>query len=296
MSVVIVSWVLILLSLFGVTYAHDVRGESQLVRLELERQQLRAWARSGVELARVKLERFEDDAVFLLSAADPENPLLLPSACGQGWFAVGQDLPGASGQDWSPGIADELGRIPVALADSTTLALLPGMTRAGIAAIGQARAHAEGNRLPPLDLLAGMDPSSRSCVRQYLTRYGDGVNLNAAPAEVLTALGLPETAVAKLLRWRAGKDKIPGTVDDRVFLALDETDLGIASIDLNAEEAAILAYLGSSRRLVLQSSYFSLVSRGWANGYHGICQIRAVVKKTEMGTTEILEWSESWLN
>lgn len=296
MSVVIVSWILILLSLFGVTYAHDVRSESQLVRLELERQQLRAWARSGVELARVKLESTADDAVFLLSAADPENPLLRPAACGQGWFAVGQDLQDGSGRDWSPGIADELGRIPVSLADSTTLALLPGMTRAGIDAIGRARAAAAGNRLPPLDLLPGMDPSSRVSARRYLTRYGEGVNLNAASDEVLTALGLPARAVEKLLRWRAGKDKIPGTVDDRVFLALDETDLGIASVDLNAEEAAILAYLGSSRRLVLQSEYFSLVSRSWAEGHHGICQIHAVVRKTEMGTTEVLEWSERWLN
>ena len=57
MSVVIVSWILILLAVFGVTYAHDVRSEAELIQLQIERQQLRAWAQSGVGLARAHLEK-----------------------------------------------------------------------------------------------------------------------------------------------------------------------------------------------------------------------------------------------
>jgi hypothetical protein len=296
MSVVIVSWILILLSLFGVTYAHDVRGESQLVRLEIERLQLRAWARSGFELARTKLEVTEDKALYLLSATDPENPFLAPLACGRGWTAVGNSPGGGRKGDWSPGLADELSRIPVAIADSTTLALLPGMSREGIEAVLKARATSDGKRVPPFAQLPGMDEQSLASCQRYLSRYGEAVNLNSASAEVLIALGLSKGAVNKLLRWRAGRDKVHGTFDDRHFLALDETDLGIASVVLNSEEAAILAYLASSGRLVLSTEYYSLLARGWGDGYHGLCQIHAVLQKTEMGAIEILEWSESWLN
>jgi hypothetical protein len=296
MSVIIVSWILILLSLFGVTYAHDIRGESQLVRLSAERQQLQAWARSGVAMARARLEVTPGKALYLLGAVDPENPFLEPLACGRGWFAVGHDPSGTGSGEWSPGLADEQGRIPVALADSTTLALLPGMTREGINAVLAAREKAGRTRVPPFAQLPGMDASSLASCSRYLSRYGEAVNLNAATAEVLVALGLTESAVTKLLRWRAGKDKVHGTFDDRMYEALAETDLGIASIVLNSEEAAILAYLASSGRLVLHSQYYSLSARGWAEGYHGICQIHAVMKRTEMGAVEIQEWTESWLN
>ena len=55
MSVVIVTWVLVLLSVFSLNYTTDALSESRSVAYELERHQLRALARSGVELTMVTL-------------------------------------------------------------------------------------------------------------------------------------------------------------------------------------------------------------------------------------------------
>lgn len=296
MSVVVVSWILVLLAVFGLNYSHDMISEAGSVELEVERHQLRAWARSGVELARITLEGTPSIDCATLGLPGPENLFAFPMVCGQGNFSVGEAHAIDGKESWLPGISDEAARLPVSLADSTSLATLPGMTPSGAACILDARNSAGGNRLPPFDALAGLDASSREAAGRYLSRYGTAVNLNTAPAEVLISVGLPSRAVYKLLDWRSGGDGLAGTGDDRLFRGLGSDAEGIRSAALNSTEAATLEFLMEAGKLTVEPRYFHLAVRGWGPGYRGICEIRVVLEKLEIGVPNILEWNEKWLN
>ncbi|MCK9995632.1 MAG: hypothetical protein KAH56_05040 [Candidatus Krumholzibacteria bacterium] len=296
MTVVVVSWVLVLLAVFGVNYSHDVIAESRLIQLEVQQHQLRAWATSGVELARVTLGNTPRIECATLGYSGPENLFAFPLACGQGRFAVGGAYAVDDQEHWLPGIGDEAGRLPMALVDSTALAVLPGMTSYGRAVLLDAKEAAGSNRLPPFELIVDLDEASRECANRFLSRYGNAVNLNTASEEVMFAVGLPPRGVHKLLGWRSGDDQIPGTSDDRLFQSLGNDDEGIRSSALNSEEAAVLAFLVGAKRLTVEPRFFQLVSRGWGEGYKGICEIRVVLEKQKYGAPRILEWTETWLN
>jgi hypothetical protein len=181
------------------------------------------------------------------------------------------------------------------VADSIALSLVPGMTAEGVATILMARRTAGERRLPPFEML-GLDESSLDAARSHLSRYGDAVNVNTASAEVLRAVGLPASAVDKLLTWRTGRDRVLGSSDDRRFGGLKSDERDLRECRLNSEEAAILAYLASSGRLTVASRYYSLASYGWGDGLAGICEVRAVLEKPEDAPVRIVEWSEHWLN
>ena len=296
MTVVVVSWILVLLAVFGVNYSHDVIAESRLIQLEVEQHQLRAWATSGVELARVTLRDTPRIECATLGFSGPENIFAFPLTCRQGRFAVGEAIAIDNQEHWLPGVGDEAGKLPMALVDSTALATLPGMTSYGRAVLLDAREAAGTNRLPPFELLADLDEASCESANRFLSRYGNAVNVNTASEEVLVAVGLPPRAVYKLLGWRSGDDQIPGNSDDRLFHSLGNDDEGIRSSALNSEEAAVLAFLIGGKRLTVEARFFHLVSRGWGEGYKGICEIRVVLEKQQYGAPKILEWTETWLN
>ena len=296
MSVVVVSWVLVLLAAFGMNYAHDVIGEARLIQVEIDRHQLRAWARSGVELAGVTLEHTPRVDCAALGYSSPDNLFSFPLACGQGRFAVGKAYAFDDQGSWRPGIEDEAGRLPVAIADSTTLAALPGMTPHGIEAILQAKETAGAQRLPPFNMLPHIDEASRDSAEHYLSRYGNAVNVNSASREVLLAVGVPPRAADKLLGWRSGTDEILGNSDDQRFQGLDGNDRGIRACALNNEEATVLAYLVGAKKLAVESSFFRLVSRSWGDGFSAICEIRVVLEKQDQGPVKVMEWTENWLN
>ena len=199
-------------------------------------------------------------------------------------------------EQWVPGIRDEAGRLPVALLDSITLATLPGMTKHGVKVILNAKRAAGLHRMPPFNLLTDLDGSSLESADQYITRYGSTVNVNSASVEVLVALGLPERAAGKLVEWRSGSDRIPGTADDRHFLSLEGNNERVRACALNSEEAAVLALLHGAKKLTVKPRFFQLVSRGWGDQYNGICEIRVVLEKQDRGATRIMEWTENWLN
>ncbi len=294
MSVVIVAWILVLVGAFGLNHARDVVLDSRTVRDEVSRHQLRAWARSGVSLARFELASVTPDLRYRLVLPGADNPLEGTRACGEGRFVVGS-TGGFAGRDiWLPGLADEAARLPVAVADSAALDLLPGMTSVGIARILQARRTAGDAPVPPFETMP-LDDESLTCARRYLTRFGRTVNLNTASAEVLRALGLPTTAVGKLMHVRNGRDGVPGTADDRMFSSLDSATGELRECRLNSEEAAILAFLTSAGRLTTTSDIYSVAARGWAEGHDGVCEIRAVLAAPPGEQINLLAWTENWL-
>ncbi len=295
MTVVVVAWILALMAVFGLNYSRDALGEAAAVRMDLERQQLRAWAWSGVEVARVLIDETNPVERAALALPARSNPLADIGACGDGRFAIGRVATFAGFEEWRPGLEDEASRLPVAVADSFSLSLLPGMTPYGAEVLLAARDAAGDRRLPPFALL-GLDESSLDAARRFLSRYGAAVNINTAGPEVLEALGMPESAVDKILDTRAGGDRIEGTDDDVRFENLEDDTPVLRSCGLNSEEAAMLALLAGTRRLVTESHYWNLASTGWGGGLDGICEIRAVLEIPQRGPSRVLEWTEHWLD
>ena len=67
-------------------------------------------------------------------------------------------------------------------------------------------------------LVKGMSAQILTKLRDYMTIYGSGkVNVNTASKPVLLALGLEESMVDKIISFRNGEDKLPGTADDNIF-------------------------------------------------------------------------------
>jgi hypothetical protein len=294
-SVVVVGWILVLLGAFGLNHARDVRHEAGAVGVQIQRTQLRAWARSGVELARSTLADRTALECAILVGPGPENPLARAQVCGEGRFCVGARRDADDGTGWAPGLGDEAARLPMAGADSVALGMLPGITGAGVARLLDARAAAGASRLPPFALL-GLDEPSLACARQYLTRYGQAVNVNTAGPEVLRAVGLPASAVDKLLERRRGRDGVDGTADDRLFPDLDSAGPALRECGLGSAEGAVLAYLVSAGRLAADSRYYQVAARGWAAGRDGICELRVILEKPDRDPVRVVEWSENWLD
>lgn len=297
MSVIVVSWILVLLSVFGVTYSHEVRGEAELVELGVERQQLRAWSRSGVQLALAELDRVTRDPDSHGDWVAETKPRLAGThQLGDGRFAVGEMAEVGGTGIWLPGLMDESGRLPAALADSTALARLPGMTPGGVHRLLRARRRSGAGRFPPIELISGLDEGSRRSAEQYLTRFGEAVNVNTAPLAVLVAAGLTERAAQRMIDWRDGSDRVAGTKDDQHFVNLESSDPGVAACRFNSEEAALLAYLVGGGHLTVGSRYFRLTSRAWGPRTRGICETRAVLEVPEEGAAQVIEWNENWLH
>lgn len=297
MSVIVVSWILVLLSVFGVTYSHEVRGEAELVQLEVERQQLRAWSRSGVQLALAELDRVSRDPDSGGNwTAETKARLAGTHQLGEGRFAVGEVTMAGGSEIWLPGLTDESGRLPAALADSTALSRLPGMTPRGVHRLLTARRSSGAGRFPPIELIGGLDEGSRSSAERYLTRFGEAVNVNTASLAVLVAAGLPERAAQRMIDWRDGTDRIAGTQDDRRFVTLEAADPGVRACRLNSEEAAILAYLSGGGHLTVGSRFFRMTSRAWGPRSRGICETRAVLRVPDEGAAQVVEWTENWLH
>lgn len=295
MTVVVVTWILVLMAAFGLNHTRDVLNESRSVELEIARHQLLAWAWSGVELAMATLEQTPPVETADLDGWGPDNPLAGMKECGHGRFAVGEIVSFDGVEQWRPGIRDEAARLPLAVADSIALSLIPGLSKRGVETILQSREIAGEHRPPPFAML-DLDETSLTAAQRYLSRYGDAVNVNSASAEILEAVGLPETAVDKLLGWRAGRDRMLGTGDDQHFLDLDSDSQAIRDCGLNSEEAAVLALLRGSGRLAVTSRFFRLASFGWGDGMDGICRIRAIIERPDEEPIRVVEWSEHWLN
>ncbi len=299
MIVVITSWVLVLLSVFGITYSVETRSDVRLTEFELDRIRLEAVARSGLTFSKVLLTQTRTSEWDSPTAGWGNNPQLGQIQCGDGFFAVGSPPDENETGIWQPGIVDQSRRIPPALFDEETLNRLPGLSPEGVHIILEALTALGPEALPPLDTLPGLDPASQQAARRYLTRYGSSVNINTTSLVILIAVGLPESAAKKVIFHRNGADGLLGTGDDHPLQATPDQPINFEDCSFNSEEAAIASFLSSRRSLTTTSDYFRVVSRGWTPGLAGICEIRVVLyhpAQPESPTpATVIEWQQSWL-
>lgn len=293
MTVVVVSWILVLLAVFGFNQTRDVIAESRAVDRGIERHRVRACARSGVEFARQVLENTPPEARRRLTRSDAENPLAGIHACGSGRFVVGVHRFDGWAETWTCGLQDEGARLPVTIADAAGLARLRGLSDSATNAILDAVETAGANRMAPLEAL-GLDGPSLASATMYLSRYGTTVNVNTASKEVLRAVGVPRRAAEHFLAWRAGPDRIEGTADDRELGQVDELFEPGHECRLSRDEAVTISYLQATGRLSTHSDHFRLIARGWIPGEHAICEIEVVLELRDDAPPRIAELTEHW--
>ena len=140
-------------------------------------------------------------------------------------------------------------------------------------------------------MLAGFQKETLKELAGLVTVYGTGpVNLNTAPAPVLTRLGLSASLADQVVAFRLGQDGKWGTQDDGVFVDVEqiiptlENRLG----SLPPEDRTVLGNLISSQRIGVRSSYYQVEVEGWtqADGIH--TKVITVMERVGANTRPIL--------
>jgi len=272
-----VLWTLAILVLLSLALGYTTALDQRLVSYQRDRLTALYLAKAGYLRALVELERDPIPPASSYLDSWAHNPEAFQQvSLGSGSFTVSYAWPG---QDRSAGVVygvvDEDRKININTAPKAILVRLPGMTEGIADALLEWRDKHKSlvemedrpfKVLEELWLVDGMTHEAFQALQPFVTVYSDGkVNLNTAPSEVLTALGMSEGLVTKVLRFRWGFDGIRGTRDDQSFMTLASAGQDLnAFVPLTPLEAAELGNLITQNRLKVASSFFRIRSRGTA--------------------------------
>ena len=303
-----VLWTLAILTLLSLALGSTTALDQRLVSYQRDRLTALYLAKAGYLRALVELEHdpiAQADSYRDSWAHNPEAFRQAP--LGPGSFTVSYASPGpdqAAGIEY--GVIDEDRKININTAPKAILARLPGMTEEIADALLEWRANHKSlvviedrpfKVLEQLWQVEGMTPEAFQALQPFVTVYSDGkVNLNTAPGEVLTALGMSEGLVTKVLRFRWGLDGLRATGDDQSF-----TTLGNAGQELNAfetltpPEAAQLTNVITQNRLKVASSFFRIHSRGTVGDGKISRAVEGIVRRGAgpSRSVALLAWHES---
>lgn len=321
-------WILAVLVLLSLGLGYLMSLDQRLVAYQRDRLMALYLAKAGVQRVVAELEQHPTSEMD--ASVNPwfHNPdIFREVALGQGSYTLRARIPRGDDEPEKgfEGILDEDQRINLNTASREVLLRLPRMTDEIADSILDWRdedpfshfAGAEdfyyGGLEPPykaknapfevleeLLLVRGVTEEIFEAVEPFVTIYTDGkVNLNTAPREVLTALGMSPGLVTKVLRFRSGMDGLGLTADDQGF-----TSLGSAEQQLNAveplvpQEAAEMTNLITQNLLKVDSQVFRIAAQGKVRQGKITRSVEAIVKramKTPTGRpapTVLLSWRE----
>lgn len=136
--------------------------------------------------------------------------------------------------------------------------------------------------LDELLLVKGVNRDIFEKMKPYVTVFGSGaVNINTTDQEVLSALGLPQTAAEKVIRHRDGGDGEPGSSDDRIFISADTivSDMNLDEPPLNEIERAAIESLIEAGTLVVNTGFFGVTSRAESSDGRAYQVVEAVLNR-----------------
>ncbi len=116
--------------------------------------------------------------------------------------------------------------------------------------------------LEELLLVKGMNIEIFDRIKNYLTVFGEGkININTAPKEALSSLGLSDGLINKILSFRYGADLEEATSDDNIFTSYSKIIAELKEIfPLSSSEVAQLEILISKGKLTTISQNFMIKS------------------------------------
>ena len=144
-------------------------------------------------------------------------------------------------------------------------------------ALGYKRKRADFTAVDELLLVRGVTPQIFDLIKDYITVYGDRININTASDKVLISIGLSPLIASQILQYRNGPDGIAGTKDDTPF-----SDINIENIfsgAISAQDTASISNLKNS--FTTTSNYFRIESTGMMNKSKVAKKIIAIVKKEQ---------------
>lgn len=138
---------------------------------------------------------------------------------------------------------------------------------------------AEYEVLEELLLVKGVNREIFDKVKDYLTVYSEGkVNINTASKEVLSALGLTNELISKILSFRYGADLEEATSDDNIFTSSSSIVAELKQfVTLDLSEAAQLEAFISKGKLTTIPQNFMIKSTAKLNNRDITYQIIAIV-------------------
>ena len=144
--------------------------------------------------------------------------------------------------------------------------------------------------LEELLLVKGMDENIFGKIRNYVTIYGDGrININTASKVVLSALGLSEDIINKIVAFRAGEDGITGTADDNVFNQGSDIVPQLSQFGhLSASEIAQLSAVANQCLATKSSGFFSVDCRIKLNNSSTVNEMHCILNRNG----KIVYWRE----
>lgn len=312
---IVTLWLVTILSILAVAIARHLSLGVKVSRYRIAREQAKALARGGVYLG---LHRLAGDA-------SPEADGKTYDWPGDDWAAAGEaSIPGPGSTDnrfdgrLTLRVVDEERKLNLNTADKVQLAAFAGDDTLA-QAILDARDEpdpAEDQPLaqPPyvakngpfrspeeLADVPGMTVEAYAALRNFSSPYLDGstgVNVNTAPPEVLRALGLSETTVQMIERFRHGSDGPDEHAEDGVF-----TEPGIAIVQLlNDHEGVDLTgtddgNLLSSAAVGVSSQTFTVSAEGAITRPSIRVRVEAILRRAPCPdgkpTPCIIAWRES---
>lgn len=320
--------VISVLTLFGVTVAYQVRGKITLAeRIDL-RNQLHGLAEMGIQKVINEMKKGKASEGFnnLNYSWANAQEMFHSVPLGGGSFSVAYvSRDAATGiKKVQYGVQDEESRINLNTADAKVLSRLFQMVADLEEDMADSIAYsivdwrdsdtfmnhpdhgAEDNYYEELDLpyeskdepfdvvdevllVRGMTQEIFEKAKDKITVLGaGGVNINTAPREVLSALGLSRKVVEKIFRYRAGLDGEILTADDRAFSDPNSilTEL-TPVVNLSASEQNEISNLASLGTLVTTSSHFLIGSRGELEHKRAVMEVKARIDNQG----KILSWS-----
>jgi len=133
--------------------------------------------------------------------------------------------------------------------------------------------------LEELLLVRGMDEEIFDKIENYVTVYGSGkININTASSEVLSALGLTDGLIEKIMSFRHGMDLEFASFDDNFFVSGSSIISELKSfVSLNQSEIMQLELMIAEGKLGVTSENFMVKSTAKLDKIDDHYQIIAVV-------------------
>lgn len=142
--------------------------------------------------------------------------------------------------------------------------------------------------LEELLLVKGMTPELLKNVKPYLTVYGSGkVNLNTAPAQVLSALGISDSGISGINSYRLGNDGEPKTEDDAVIVKESAIQAELSIYLVEEDRVKVEKYIKSGL-IGVGSDTFSFTSEANLDGYAYPYKLDVIMKRSG----QIVSWRE----
>lgn len=194
-------------------------------------------------------------------------------------------------------IRDQQARIPLNSAPEELLAGLPGFNLQAAQEAVLRRKEGRPIRHPAeLLFLPGFQEEALDSLLPLVSLEGAGaVNLNTAPLQVLTQLGLSPQISGQVVEFRAGPDGKWGTPDDGAF---PDPEQILPLLDgrygpLLPEDVLRLQSLISGQMIGVRSSLFEVEVEGWASGHGLHKRVLAVVERGAAGAKPFIRgWHE----